>query len=177
MYGTSPQVCLLNLTYSSWLLLQVSDPWFAVFVTLYTSCLFQHLYEVLSSDGSIMTWWNEQRIWMIRIISGSLFGVLDAIMRCLCKNKVNLSLTNKAVDKEKIEKYEKGKFNFEGAAMFMVPLLILVILNIVCFFYGLRRVVIEKSLEEMFGQVFLSFFILILSYPILEGMVTKGKGK
>ena len=114
---------------------------------------------------------------MIRIISGSLFGVLDAIMKCLCKNKVNLSLTNKAVDKEKIEKYEKGKFNFEGAAMFMVPLLILVILNIVCFFCGLRRVVIEKSLEEMFGQVFLSFFILILSYPILEGMVTKGKGK
>ncbi|KAK4586165.1 hypothetical protein RGQ29_023387 [Quercus rubra] len=174
LYGTVPQVCLLN---GIPLYPKVSDPWFAVFVTLYTSCLFQHLYEVLSSDGSIMTWWNEQRIWMIRIISGSLFGVLDAIMKCLCKNKVNLSLTNKAVDKEKIEKYEKGKFNFEGAAMFMVPLLILVILNIVCFFCGLRRVVIEKSLEEMFGQVFLSFFILILSYPILEGMVTKGKGK
>ena len=98
-------------------------------------------------------------------------------MKCLGKKKVNLSLTNKAVDKEKFEKYEKGKFDFEGAAIFMVPLLILVILNIVCFFYGLRRVVIEKSLEEMFGQVFLSFFILILSYPILEEMVTKGKGK
>ncbi|KAF3955668.1 hypothetical protein CMV_019135 [Castanea mollissima] len=174
LYGTVPQVCLLN---GIPLYPKVSDPWFAVFVAIYMSSLFQHLYEVLSSDGSIKTWWNEQRIWMIKSISGSLFGVLDAIMKFLGKKKVSLSLTNKAVDKEKFEKYEKGKFDFEGAAMFMVPLLILVILNIVCFFCGLRRVVIEKSLEEMFGQVFLSFFILILSYPILEGMVTKGKGK
>uniref|UniRef100_A0A7N2LYQ1 Cellulose synthase-like protein G2 n=1 Tax=Quercus lobata TaxID=97700 RepID=A0A7N2LYQ1_QUELO len=174
LYGTVPQVCLLN---GIPLYPKVSDPWFAVFVAIYTSSLFQHLYEVLSSDGSIMTWWNEQRIWMIKSISGSLFGVLDAIMKCLGKKKVNLSLTNKAVDKEKFEKYEKGKFDFEGAAIFMVPLLILVVLNIVCFFCGLRRVVIEKSLEEMFGQVFLSFFILILSYPILEEMVKKGKGK
>uniref|UniRef100_A0A7N2LXE0 Cellulose synthase-like protein G2 n=1 Tax=Quercus lobata TaxID=97700 RepID=A0A7N2LXE0_QUELO len=174
LYGTVPQVCLLN---GIPLYPKVSDPWFAVFVAIYTSSLFQHLYEVLSSDGSIMTWWNEQRIWIIRLISGSLFAVLDAIMKCLYKKKVNLSLTNKAVDKEKFEKYEKGKFDFEGAAMFLVPLLILVLLNIVCFFCGLRTVVIEKSLEEMFGQVFLSFFILILSYPILEGMVTKGKGK
>ena len=36
---------------------------------------------------------------------------------------------------------------------------------------------IEKNLEEMFRQVFLSFFFLILSYRILEGMVSKSKGK
>ena len=120
------------------MLLQVSDPWFAVFVAIYMSSLFQHLYEVLSSDGSIKNWWNEQRIYIIRSISGCLFGFLDAIMKCLSKKKVNLSLTNKAIDKEKLQKYEKGKFDFEGAAMFMVPLFILVILNIVCFFYGVR---------------------------------------
>ncbi|KAM3755974.1 hypothetical protein ACB098_02G077600 [Castanea mollissima] len=171
LYGTVPQVCLLD---GIPLYPKVSDPWFAVFVAIYMSSLFQHLYEVLSSEGSIKTWWNEQRIWMIKSICGMLFGVLDAIMKCLGKKKVNLSLTNKAVDKEKFEKYEKGEFDFEGAAMFRVPLLLLVILNIVCFFYGLRRVVIEKSLVEMFGQVFLSFFILIMSYPILEEMMTKG---
>ena len=109
-----------------------------MFVTIYMSSLFQHLYEVLSSDGSIKNWWNEQRIYIIRSISGCLFGFLDAIMKCLSKKNVNLSLTNKAVDKEKLEKYEKGKFDFEGAAMFMVPLFILVILNIVCFFCGVR---------------------------------------
>lgn len=73
-------------------------------------------------------------------------------MKFLGKKKVSLSLTNKAVDKEKFEKYEKGKFDFEGAAMFMVPLFILVMLNIVCFFCGVRRVIIEKNLEEMFYQ-------------------------
>jgi hypothetical protein len=148
-----------------------------VFVAVYMSSLFQHLYEVLASDGSIKTWWNEQRIWVIKLISGSLFGLLDATMKCLGKKKVNLSLTNKAVDKEKLEKYEKGKFDLEGATMFMVPLLLLAMLNIVCFFSGVRRVIIEKNFEEMFGQVFLSFFILILSYPILEGMVTRKKRK
>ena len=41
---------------------QVSNKWFAPFAVVYTSSLLQHLYEVLSTGGSILTWWNEQRI-------------------------------------------------------------------------------------------------------------------
>lgn len=70
----------------------------------------------------------------------------------------------------------KGEFDFKGAELFMVPLVMLVTLNLACFIGGMRRVIAESNLQEMFGQVFLSSFVLVLSYPILEGLIPK-KGK
>ena len=153
--------------------LKVSDPWIGVFVVVFASSLLQHLYEVLSSEDSIKTWWNEIRIWIIKSVTASLFGTMDAIMKKIGIQKASFRLTNKVVDKEKLEKYEKGKFDFQGAAVFMVPLIILVVLNMVSFVVGLRRAIINKNCDEMFGQLFLSFFLLVLSYPVLEGIVTK----
>lgn len=57
----------------------------------------------------------------MKAISGGLFGFLDATMKCLGRKKVNLSLTNKAVEREKLDKYEKGKFDFQGDTVLMVP--------------------------------------------------------
>ncbi|KAJ7957374.1 Cellulose synthase [Quillaja saponaria] len=169
LYGTLPQLCLLK---GIPLFPKVWDPWFAVFAAIFLSSLFQHLIEVLSSDGSIKTWWNEQRSWLIKSVSANLFGVMGAILKRLGM-ETKFSLSNKAMDKEKLEKYEKGKFDFQGAAMFMVPLSCLVILNTLCFFGGLWRVIIVKNIQDMFGQLFLSAFILVFSYPILEGMLTR----
>lgn len=170
IYGIVLPVCLLK---GVPVFPKVSDPWIGVFVVVFASSLLQHLYEVLSSDDSIKTWWNEIRIWIIKSVTASLFGTMDAIMKKIGIQKASFRLTNKVVDKEKLEKYEKGKFDFQGAAVFMVPLIILVVLNMVSFVVGLRRAIINKNCDEMFGQLFLSFFLLVLSYPVLEGIVTK----
>ncbi|KAL7220174.1 hypothetical protein ACSBR2_013106 [Camellia fascicularis] len=170
IYGTIPQLCFFS---GIPLYPKVSNPWFAVFATLYVSSLCQHLYEVLYTDGSLRTWWNEQRIWIIRCVTSYLFGCLDVLLKRLGITKANFRLTNKAIDQEKLQKYEKGKFDFQGAEMFMVPLGILSMLNIVCFIGGMKRVYFEGNLEELFGQVFISSLTLVLSYPILEDLVTK----
>lgn len=94
-------------------------------------------------------------------------------MKWLGVAKANFRLTNKAIDEEKLRKYEKGKFDFQGAKLFMVPLTFLVMFNLVCFTFGMKRMVSEGNFEEMFGQGFLSFYVLVLSYPILEGLVSK----
>ncbi|KAF5962183.1 hypothetical protein HYC85_003392 [Camellia sinensis] len=154
LYGTIPQLCLLT------------------GIPLYP----KHLYEVLSSGGSVRTWWNEHRIWMIQSVTGILFGCLDVISKWLGITKVNFRLTNKAIDKEKLKKYEKGKFDFQGAEMFMVPLTILVLWNVVCFIGGVKMLVFERNFEEMFVQVFMSSMILVLGYPVLEGLVQR-KGR
>ena len=78
------------------------------------------------------------------------------------------------MDKAKLEKYERGKFDFQGATMFMVTLIIL-FLNMIAFVGGLARVIINKNYDQMFAQLFLSFFLIVLSYPILEGIVTKAR--
>ncbi|KAI7980357.1 Cellulose synthase-like protein G2 [Camellia lanceoleosa] len=156
LYGTIPQLCLLN---GIPLYPKISNPWFVAFASVYTSALCQHLYEVLSSGGSIGTWWNEQRIGKKKFWVGI--------------TKASFRLTNKAIDQEKLKKYEKGKFDFKGAAIFMVPLTILVILNIVYFIGGAKMVITERNFGEMFGQIFLSSLILVLSYPILEGLIQR----
>ncbi|KAI3857172.1 hypothetical protein MKW98_010586 [Papaver atlanticum] len=170
IYGIIPQLYLVK---GIPLFPKVSDPWFTVFVIVYMSALCQHLVEVLISGGTINTWWNEQRIWMIKSVTGSLFGCLDVVMKSVGVIKASFRLTNKVIDSDQQEKYEKGNFNIEGATIFMIPLFILVLWNSGCFILGVRRVFIDKSLEEMFGQVYISFLIIVLSYPILEGIITR----
>lgn len=154
----------------------MSSPWFAVFAIVYTSSLCQHIYEVLSTGGSFTTLKNEQRMWIIRVVTSSLFGCIDVLFKWLGITKASFRLTNKAVDQEKLKKYEKGKFDFQGADMFMVPLRLLVLLNLMCFVVGMKRVLIEGNFGDMFGQVYISLFGLVLSYPILEDFIPK-KGK
>ncbi|KAI8012416.1 AUGMIN subunit 4 [Camellia lanceoleosa] len=71
LYGTIPQLCLLN---GIPLYPKISHPWFVAFASVYTSALCQHLYEVLSSGGSIGTWWNEQRIGKIKFVTACLYA-------------------------------------------------------------------------------------------------------
>lgn len=168
LYGVVPQLCLLN---GISLFPQVTTPWFSVFAIIYISSTVRHLYEVLSTGGSLVTWWNETRIFFIKSVSALLFGCLDVVMKSLGVAKASFRLTNKAVDQEKLAKYEKGTFDFEGAKMFMIPLTVLVLLNTICFIGGVGRVISNRNIEEMFGQVFLSSSTLLFSYPILKGLI------
>lgn len=119
------------------------------------------------------TMWNEQRIWMIKAVTACLFGCVDVLMKYIGIAKANFRLTNKAIDQEKLDKYEKGKFDFQGAKMFMIPLTLLVLLNLGCFIGGAKGLIAGGNAAEMFGQGLLSLYVLVLSLPILEGLVPK----
>ena len=170
LYGIVPQVCLLK---GITVFPKATDPWFAVFAFVYVSTQIQHLIEVLSGDGSVAMWWDEQRIWILKSVT-SIFAIIDGIKKWLGLNKVKFNLSNKAIDKEKLKKYEQGRFDFQGAAVFMAPLVLLLIANIVSFFVGIWRLFNfnVKDFEEMFGQLFLVTYVMLLSYPILEAIVT-----
>ncbi|MBA0599944.1 hypothetical protein Gorai_006144 [Gossypium raimondii] len=172
IYGIIPQLCFLN---GIPLYPKVLSPWFVVFSTVYLSAIGQQLHEVLSDGGTTLTWWNEQRIWVIKSVSGSCFGCLDVFMKWSGIEKTTFRLTNKAVDKDKLEKYEKGEFDFQGATMFMIPLSALAILNMACFIGGLGGIILRRNYEEMFGQIFLSLFIMALSYPMIQGLLKRSK--
>ncbi|KAF6174669.1 hypothetical protein GIB67_006321 [Kingdonia uniflora] len=150
-------------------------PWFIWFVIYFTGGICHHLFDVFNSGESFNVWWNEMRMALIKCVTCNLFGCLDAIMNIIGIKKRELKLTKKAVDKDELEKYEKGNFELQGDKIFIVPLVIIVLLNIVSFIGGIVRVVTQGSFDEMFAQVFLSFFISILNYPIIKEMVTRKK--
>ncbi|KAK7322507.1 hypothetical protein VNO77_25889 [Canavalia gladiata] len=175
IYGIIPQICFLK---GISVFPKVNEPWFVVFAIIYVSTQIQYLIEVLSSGGSLERWWDEQRIWWVRSLVGNLFALIEATKKWFGFNKMKLTLSNKAIDEEKLKKYKQGRFNFEGATLFMSPLIAVLLVNIVCFFGGLWRLFIVKDLEMMFGQLFLLSYIMALSYPILKGIITmKSKGE
>jgi len=159
---------LLTLIY---FILQVTDPWFVVFTVLYLSSQIQHFIEVISTVGSSMIWWNEQRSGIVKSI-GCVFAIIETTKKKFGLNKAKFTLSDKAIDKDKLKKYEQGKFNFDGAALLMAPVIVLLTINIVCFFCGLWRLLNVRDFDEMFGQLFLISYILALSHPILEGFIS-----
>ncbi|KAJ4969098.1 hypothetical protein NE237_015799 [Protea cynaroides] len=173
-YATIPQLCLLN---GISLYPKVSNPWFVVFAISYISSLSQHLSEVLLCGDSLRTWWNEQRIWMIKSVVPLFLSCLDVFMKMIGIREANFMLTSKVVDEEQVEKYKKGIFDFRGSMLFLIILATLVTINMVSLVGGLVRVMSEASYDDMFVQVFLSFAILAFGYPIMEGMIfRKDKG-
>ncbi|KAF8392244.1 hypothetical protein HHK36_022586 [Tetracentron sinense] len=173
-YGIIPQLCLLN---GISLYPKVSNPWFLVFSLVYLSSLFRHLFEVLSTGGSFGRWWIEQRMWMTRSATSYFFAFLSTIMKFISASEVDFELTNKVIDTKKIERYKAGKYDFESATLLLLPLTTIVILNMVSFIGGVGRVIFLNSYNELLGQLFLSFFILVMGFPIVEAMVmTKEKG-
>ncbi|KAK9288959.1 hypothetical protein L1049_017430 [Liquidambar formosana] len=173
--ATIPQLCVLN---GIPLYPKVSNPFFLIFSFIFLSSLAKHLHEVLITGGSIRAWINEQRIWMIKSVTSHLYGSLDAIMKKIGLREASFLPTNKAEDDEQVKSYQMGIFDFRTSTKFLAPMVSLVILNMASFVGGLARMIIAGDWDRTFVQVFLSFFILIINYPIIEGMIVrKDKGR
>ncbi|KAK2647221.1 hypothetical protein Ddye_022416 [Dipteronia dyeriana] len=168
--ATVPQICLLN---GIPIYPKVSSSWFLIFASVFVFSLLKHLEEVLITGGSVQTWWNEQRFWMIKSITAYTYGILDTIRKHCGTRQPSFLLTDKVADDEQMRLYQMGKFNFQMSANLLTPLVTVVILNMISFAGGIARMVIQGSWDEMFGQVFLSFYILLVNYPVIDGMTSR----
>ncbi|XWS08835.1 hypothetical protein CRYUN_Cryun40dG0034400 [Craigia yunnanensis] len=175
-FATIPPLCLLN---GIPLYPEVSDPYFSVFLFIFLSALSKHLHEVLITGRPISKWINEQRIWMIKSVTCHLYGSMDAILKKLGLRKSSFLTTNKVADDEQIKLYQEGKFDFRASTIFLAPLVTISLVNLASVAGGLvRMMVMEAGWRKMFGQLLLSFYIIVMNFPIIEGMlVRKDKGR
>ncbi|KAI8566404.1 hypothetical protein RHMOL_Rhmol02G0037500 [Rhododendron molle] len=174
-FATIPQLCLLNgiAVYP-----EASNWFFMVFSFVFLSSLSKHIQEVLSTGGSMSSWINEQRMWMIKSVTCHLYGCLDAIMKRLGMREASFMTTNKVIDDEQTRLYQTGKIDFQTSIMLLAPLVILTIVNVVSFVGGITRAMVAGKFSDMFIQVFLSLFIVTMGYPVIEGMILrKDKGR
>lgn len=131
-------------------------------------------------EGSFKTLMNEQRIWMIKSIIPHLNGSVDVLLKRIGMREANFLTTNKVEDDvERDDLYQKGMFDFRTSTMFLAPMVALIILNMVSFLVGIGRAVfVVGDLNKMFVQLFMSIYILVVNYPIIEGMIIrKDKGR
>lgn len=115
---------------------------------------------------------------MTKAITCYSYGTIDAILKCFGMKQPSFLPTNKVSDDEQVKLHQLGKFNFQTSTKFLAPLVTLVTLNMIAFAGGIARMVISGGAIELLGQVILSFYILLESYPIIEGMaLRKDKGQ
>ncbi|KAI6694151.1 hypothetical protein NL676_021861 [Syzygium grande] len=173
-FATLPQICLVN---GITIYPEVSNSYIMLFAFIFLSSLCKHLYEVVASGHSVQTFLNEQRIWMIKSMC-HVYGTIDAIMTQIGMRRASFLPTNKVDNEEQSKRYKMGIFDFQTSIKFLAPMVTLVILNMASFIIGVARVLTLGGCDELFMQIALSFFILVMSYPVLEGMVLrKDKGR
>ncbi|TQD70064.1 hypothetical protein C1H46_044403 [Malus baccata] len=173
-FAIIPQVCLLN---GIPLYPEVSNTYFIVFSFVFLSSLSKHLYEVLETGSTFQHWVNEQRIWMMKSVTSHLYGSVDAFMKKLGMREASFLPTNKVDDVEQLKLYNMGVFDFQTSLQFLAPMVALVILNMASFAVGIARGIFVGELDKMFIQIFIAFYVIVINYPIIEGMlIRKDKG-
>lgn len=112
---------------------------------------------------------------MIKGITGRLYGSLDAFMTKIGLRNSSFVPTNKVTDDDQLKMYNLDMFDFQASTLFLAPMAGVVFLNLVSFAVGFGRAVAGRpeDWEETFGQLFLCFYILLMSLPILEAMVIR----
>ncbi|XVE65890.1 hypothetical protein DITRI_Ditri08aG0035800 [Diplodiscus trichospermus] len=173
-FALIPQLCLLN---GIPLYPEVSGLNFIVFLFIFVSSLLKSLHEILLTDGRIRTWKNEWRIWMMKSVTSYSYGSLDAVLNKFGMREASFLPTNKVTDNEQVKLYERGIFDFRTATMFLAPLVTIILVNIASFVGGVVRIMFMKDSgdhwKKMVGQIFLSFYILITNFAVIEGMIMR----
>ncbi|KAL3724730.1 hypothetical protein ACJRO7_029834 [Eucalyptus globulus] len=170
IFATIPQICLLN---GIAIYPKVSSTYSMVFSLVFVSSLCKHLYEVVASGHSVRAFINEQRMWMIRSVTSHVYGTMDATLKQLGMRKASFSPTNKAADDQQSKRYEMGVFDFQTSTMFLAPMVTAVILNAACFVGGITRALLLGCWDQLLMQMVLVLFVLVMSYPVTEGMVLR----
>ena len=88
--------------------------------------------------------------------------------------------TNKVADDEQIKLHQEGKFDFRASTIFVAPLVTIILVNLASIVGGVVRMMAMGAAgwRKMFGQVLLSFYIIVMNSAIIEGMVMrKDKGR
>ncbi|KAF8014564.1 hypothetical protein BT93_H0398 [Corymbia citriodora subsp. variegata] len=169
-FATIPQICLVN---GISIYPEVSSPYIILFAFIFLSSLCKHLYEVVASGHSVQTFLNEQRIWMIKSTTSYVYGTMDAVMTQIGMRRASFLPTNKVDNDEQSKRYEMGIVDFHTSIMFLAPMVTIVILNMASFIGGVARVLTLGGCNKLFLQIALSFFVLLMSYPVIEAMVLR----
>lgn len=115
---------------------------------------------------------------MMKSVSSHLYGSLDAIMKTLGLRQASFNPTNKYLDEERDRIYQMGKLDFQTSPMFLVPMVFVIILNAACLVGGVTRTMFVGNWNEMFLQILLPVYVLLMNFAVVEGIaIRKDKGR
>ncbi|RVW91613.1 Cellulose synthase-like protein G3 [Vitis vinifera] len=167
IYAFLPQLALLN---SASIFPKISDPWFLLYVVLFLGAYGQDYLEFLLSGRPTQRWWNHQRAWIMRGLSSFTFGLVEYLLKYVGISTFGFNVTSKVVEEEQSKRYQKGIFEFGVPSPIFLPLTTAAIINLVAFLSGFAKACRQRSLEDVFLQMFLAGFAVVNCWPVYEAM-------
>ncbi|KAL9262998.1 Cellulose synthase-like protein [Drosera capensis] len=169
-FALVPQLCLIC---GIPLYPAVSSPLFLVIAFIFMLSTARNVYDGLSAGGCIVSWCNGERMWMTKSLTSHLYGSFDAIMKTLGVGQTSFTPTNKVIDEQQEKRYHMGIYDFQASNIYLIPVGSAVILNLASLLVGLARVITVGSWNELFAQLFLSAYVVFMSYPMIEAMLLR----
>ncbi|XP_047337466.1 cellulose synthase-like protein G3 isoform X2 [Impatiens glandulifera] len=176
IYAFIPQLAMIG---SISIFPKVSDPWFFLYMFLFLGAYVQD-FVVFMLEGwennSIIKWWNNQRMWIIKGLSCYPFAITDfVITNCLGITAPRFNVTGKVVDEELSDRYNRGMMEFGVESPVFIPIATSAMVNLVALACGVGEVAIigNERFKDLFGQMFIAGYGVVNSWPIYEAMVIR----
>lgn len=147
---------------------QVTSLWFLPFAYVYAARNGYGLAEGLSSGETVKSWWNLQRIWMIRRTTAYFFAFFDTVSRQLGFSETAFTLTAKVVDKDVEKRYQQEIMEFGSSSVMFTITSTLALLNLLSFIWGATKLL--AFAPEFLPQVSLSGVIVMVNMPVYEAL-------
>ncbi|CAA0838649.1 Cellulose synthase-like protein E1 [Striga hermonthica] len=170
-YVVIPALCLLH---DVPLFPEVSSLWFAPYAYVFAARTIYSLIEELLCDATLKGWWNQQRMWLFRRLTSYLFALIDTLCKQIGLSETSFDLTNKVMDDEVRERFDKEIIEFGSSSFMFMMLGAFALLNLSGLsYYVAKRIVLSGTdgLSAFVGQVGLCALIVLVNFPVYDALL------
>ncbi|XP_058209938.1 cellulose synthase-like protein E1 isoform X2 [Rhododendron vialii] len=170
LYSVVPSLYLLR---AISLFPQVSSPWFLPFAYVITAKYGYSLAEFLWSGGTVLGWWNEQRVWLYKRTTSYLFAFVDTILGLLGFSETSFVVTNKVSSPDVSLRYEKELMEFGTSFPMFTVLATLAMINLVSLVWVAKRAVTDAGVrlfETVALQMVLCGVLVAINVPLYSAL-------
>lgn len=162
---------------------EISSKWVLPFAYIIIAENSYSLGEFLHSNGTLLGWWNEQRIWLYKRTSSYLFAVTDTLLKFFGYGNVKFVITSKVADEDVSKRYENEIMEFGVDAPMFVILETLALVNMLTLVLVVVKGVMNKygselGIDRFLLQILLCGALVLINLPLYGGvLVRKDNGK